>query len=85
MSKEKLTKLQKEVINKSNKNLDKKGLDKLEKQKRQLSIFAAKNAMYKANQEKIDAPFGKAFKTGKHKSKLDYNRGKTKHSKNIEY
>ncbi len=85
MKKEKLSKLQKEIIDKSTKNLNKKQLTRLEEQKKKLNIISVNHAIYKTNKEKIEAPFGKAFKTGSHNSKKDFNRSKEKFSKNKEY
>lgn len=82
MKKEKLiSKLQREIIEKSRKNLSKKESEKLESKKRKLNIAAAKSAMYNLQKENIDAPFGKTFKTGKFASKKDYKRSREKYKK----
>ena len=85
MSKEKLSKLQKEVIEKSNKNLNSKEQRKLEEKKKKLNIVSAKHAMYKTQKENVDAPFGKTIRAGGHKSKKDFNRAKEKFIKGKEY
>jgi len=46
----------------------------LEAKKRLIAVVT--NADYKAQKEKIEAPFGKAFKGGAHKSEKSYKREK---------
>lgn len=55
---------------------NKKQIEKQEQEKRDQYSAVVRSAEYKAQQEKIDAPFGKAFKTGPVKSKKDYKREK---------
>lgn len=55
---------------------NKKQLAKQEQELRKQHIAVTTHEDYKLQAEKIDAPFGKAFKTGVHKSEKVYKREK---------
>lgn len=53
-----------------------KQLAKIAEQERERASAIVRSADYKAQSEKIDAPFGKTFKTGAHKDAKQYKREK---------
>lgn len=58
-----------------------KQLKKLKKEKHKKESAVARNAEYQERQKNIEAPFGKAFKTGGHKSEKNYKREKARKGK----
>lgn len=59
---------------------NKKELEKLEKEKQEQHSNIIRHADYNIQKEKIDAPFGRVFKTGLHTDKKkEIDKGKEKH------
>jgi hypothetical protein len=58
-----------------------KQLKKLEQERRDQESAVARHADYEKKREAIVAPFGKAFKTGGHKSEKSYKREKPQKGK----